>query len=331
MLPSLSKLCLHSGPCGDPVSKIDYNDKGVQDPGTRSLQELANEGINLCTICLQPLVGPPEGNPELPSDLERIRSSGSYFHRWCIAKWVVDKDIDPNTKKRIQQTEIDGLLAFRPPEPEPKPQDPSDRFSVEEAYETIDDVANHFTSMQPPSPYYRLGLVGFSAIRENIQNLDDRRLWHMCNFLILAFNSNRWRLVSANRRMRPISEWETKIHLAIVCFRVLHPRIKAMIRHTMDNGRNRYILIRIPDGRTSALEAVVDALSRSERNEALNNRRLLSSFQTEAFQSFIKGQLRTPEQVDKVLRGINVFRQDLDDSERSLVYNAVEFVRAELS
>ena len=86
----------------------------MEDPAGRTPEELEEKGINVCGICKAPLAGPAEANPNLPDDLERVRSSRRQYHRWCLASWVWRNDTDPTTRQRIHPTEIEGLQAFRP-------------------------------------------------------------------------------------------------------------------------------------------------------------------------------------------------------------------------
>jgi hypothetical protein len=130
LLPGLNRLSLHSlhslhcTPCNDALPQPpNYSDQSLVDPanpeelakaGFNIHEKLAESSINICSICRETLSGPAEANPALPDDLERLRASGNWFHRWCIAGWVRTHDTDPLSRKRIHPSEIEGLLAFRP-------------------------------------------------------------------------------------------------------------------------------------------------------------------------------------------------------------------------
>ena len=117
-IPRLDRLSLHCTPCNDPMNQTDlvknYNKPPLEDPAGRTPEELERAMINMCSICSSLLAGPAQADPSLPDALERVRASGNWYHRWCLAQWVWTRETDPNTRVRIQPAEVEGLLLFRP-------------------------------------------------------------------------------------------------------------------------------------------------------------------------------------------------------------------------
>jgi len=114
----LGRLSMQCTPCRHPMTQDDliknYGTPPLEDPAGRTPSELEDSHINTCSICNSLLAGPPQADPSLPTALEKIQSSGHWYHRWCLAQWVRDNDTCPNTRKRILQSEEEGLLLFRP-------------------------------------------------------------------------------------------------------------------------------------------------------------------------------------------------------------------------
>lgn len=327
MLPDLSKLCLHSGPCGDPVAAIDYNDRGVVEGEE-----------NTCSICGEPLLGPAQGTPGLPTDLERVRSSGSYYHRWCLAAWVVDNDTDPITRKRILPSEIDGMLAFRPPEPR-APEDPSDSITTDEAVTGVQELLSHYASGSYPSGVYKLGGRALAHIYNSFDRgyeLKDRQLWYMCSNLLGAFNALNIARPNNPRRRRLLTEWHAYALDAIVYARALNPRVKEIMNHSENEERKDvFTLTAKPAGRTEAEEAVVDLLAENERSFALNDRFFLTYKQMDFLKAFLDSNPMTVSEMQEAMSAsdpVDVqFQANLEPSERALVSKTTELVLAELA
>ena len=133
MIPNLSFMCEPRRCCGDPYPQPpNWTLPGVSDPDLpenagKSPEELGN----VCGICLAPLAGPAEGNEELPDELERVRATSRQYHRWCLSKWAWNHDTDPMApSRRLQPSEIEGLLAFRP-----RPEEDEDEEEFDEQRE----------------------------------------------------------------------------------------------------------------------------------------------------------------------------------------------------
>jgi len=117
-LGRLDRLSLHCTPCNDPMHQTDllknYGTPPLEDPRGRTPEELERANVNMCTICSSLLAGPAQADDSLPDALERVRASGHWYHRWCLAEWVWTRETDPNTRARIQPAEVEDLLLFRP-------------------------------------------------------------------------------------------------------------------------------------------------------------------------------------------------------------------------
>jgi len=114
----LGRLSLHCTPCNDPMDQAalvkNYGNSPLEHPGERTPEELERANVNMCSICSSLLAGPAQADDSLPDALERVRASGHWYHRWCLAEWVWTSETDPNTRARIQPAEVEGLLLFRP-------------------------------------------------------------------------------------------------------------------------------------------------------------------------------------------------------------------------
>ena len=99
----LGRLPMHCTPCNDTMD---------QDDLVKNYAAFLN--ANMCQICFSPLAGPAQEDDSLPDALERVRASGNWYHRWCLAQWVWTNDTDPYGGARIQPNEIEDLLLFRP-------------------------------------------------------------------------------------------------------------------------------------------------------------------------------------------------------------------------
>jgi len=114
----LGRLSLHCTPCNDPMDQAalvkNYGKSPLEHPGERTPEELEQANVNMCSICSSLLAGPAQADGSLPDALERVRASGHWYHRWCLAQWVWTNETDPNTRARIQPAEVEGLLLFRP-------------------------------------------------------------------------------------------------------------------------------------------------------------------------------------------------------------------------